>query len=59
MHAGQLSSLSDVIAHYDRAPRAPFGKSELKRLRLSETERKQLEAFLKTLSAPAVIRGGN
>src|SRR5687768_981718 len=56
MHAGQLASLSDVIAHYDRAPRAPFGKSELKRLRLSEAERKQLEAFLKTLSAPAVIR---
>lgn len=59
MHAGQLSSLSDVIAHYDRAPRAPFGKTELKRLRLSETERRQLEAFLRTLSAPAVIRGDN
>ena len=58
MHAGQLSSLKDVIAHYDRAPRAPFGKSELKRLRLSERERAQLEAFLNTLSAPAVVPGG-
>jgi cytochrome c peroxidase len=57
MHAGQLASLTDVISHYDRAPRAPFGKSELKRLRLSETERKQLEAFLRTLSAPAVVPG--
>jgi cytochrome c peroxidase len=58
MHAGQLQTLTDVIAHYDRAPRAPFGKSELKRLRLSEQERRQLEAFLKTLSAPAVVPGG-
>jgi cytochrome c peroxidase len=59
MHAGQVASLSDVIGHYDRAPKAPFGKSELKRLRLSAAERVQLEAFLKTLSAPAVVRGGN
>ena len=58
MHAGQLSSLGDVMAHYDRAPRAPFGKSELKRLKLSERERAQLEAFLRTLSAPAVVPGG-
>jgi cytochrome c peroxidase len=52
MHAGQIATLSEVIEHYDRAPRAPFGKSELKRLRLSETERRQIEAFLKTLSVP-------
>jgi cytochrome c peroxidase len=58
MHAGQIASLADVIAHYDRAPKAPFGKTELKRLRLSAKERLQLEAFLKTLSAPAVIKGG-
>ena len=51
MHAGQIGSLADVIAHYDKAPRAPFGKSELKRLKLSETERRQIEAFLRTLSA--------
>ena len=58
MHAGQVTDLTDVIAHYDRAPKSPFGKSELKRLRLSERERAQLEAFLKTLSAPAVVPGG-
>ncbi len=52
MHAGQLSTLRDVIEHYDRAPRAPFGKSELKRLKLSANERRQIEAFLRTLSAP-------
>jgi cytochrome c peroxidase len=50
MHAGQLSTLRDVIEHYDRAPRAPVGKSELKRLKLSATERRQIEAFLQTLS---------
>jgi len=58
MHAGQLKDLDAVIAHYDRADKAPFGKSELKRLRLSEKERAQLQAFLKTLSAPAVVPGG-
>ncbi len=51
MHAGQISTLADVVAHYDRAPKAPFGKSELKRLRLSDKERRQIEAFLRTLSA--------
>lgn len=58
MHAGQIATLADVIAHYDRAPKSPFGKTELRRLRLSATERRQLEAFLRTLSAPAVIAGG-
>jgi cytochrome c peroxidase len=52
MHAGQLASLADVIAHYDRAPRAPAGHSELTPLRLSVKERRQIEAFLRTLSAP-------
>jgi cytochrome c peroxidase len=52
MHAGRLKTLRDVIEHYDRAPRAPFGKSELKRLKLSADERRQIEAFLQTLSAP-------
>ena len=52
MHAGQHATLSDVVAHYDRAPAAPAGHSELKPLRLSARERAQLEAFLRTLSAP-------
>jgi cytochrome c peroxidase len=51
MHAGQVATLTDVIAHYNRAPRAPFGKTELKKLRLSATERQQLELFLRTLNA--------
>lgn len=52
MHAGQLATLEDVVAHYDRAPRAPAGHSELEPLRLSARERAQLVAFLKTLTGP-------
>ena len=58
MHAGQLATLSDVIAHYDRAPAAPMGHSELKPLRLSANERRQLEAFLRTLSGPVAAPPG-
>ena len=54
MHAGQIGTLGEVIEHYDRAPAAPFGHSELKPLRLSAKERRQLEAFLRTLSGPLV-----
>jgi cytochrome c peroxidase len=50
MHAGQFSSLSDVIDHYSRAPKAPAGHSELDPLRLSARERRQIEAFLRSLS---------
>jgi len=50
MHAGQIASLAEVIEHYDRAPKAPFGHSELKPLELSEKERRQIEGFLRTLS---------
>jgi cytochrome c peroxidase len=56
MHAGQIATLGDVIAHYTQAPKAPLGKSELRKLGLSSDERRQLEAFLRTLSAPPVIR---
>lgn len=56
MHAGQLASLAEVIAHYDRAPVAPAGHSELTPLELSTRERAQLEAFLRTLSAAPVVR---
>jgi cytochrome c peroxidase len=56
MHAGQLVTLADVVTHYDRAPRAPIGHSELKPLRLSAAERRQIEAFLRTLSSPVARR---
>jgi cytochrome c peroxidase len=50
MHAGQFSSLAEVLVHYNRAPSAPSGHSELKPLRLNGSELRQLEAFLGTLS---------
>ncbi|MBE0615563.1 MAG: cytochrome-c peroxidase [Burkholderiales bacterium] len=50
MHAGQLATLRQVLDHYNRAPEAPAGHSEVKPLRLSALELRQLEAFLRTLS---------
>ena len=58
MHAGQLGTLADVVAHYDRAPASIFGHSELKPLHLTPDERRQLEAFLRTLSGPVVAPAG-
>jgi cytochrome c peroxidase len=50
MHAGQYATLKDVLDHYNRAPAAPAGRTELKPLKLSREERGQIEAFLRTLS---------
>lgn len=49
MHAGQFATLHDVLTHYNTAPAASFGRSELKPLRLSDRQLADLEAFLKTL----------
>ncbi|HSJ65221.1 MAG TPA: cytochrome c peroxidase [Gemmatimonadaceae bacterium] len=58
MHAGQIGSLAEVVAHYDEAPAAPLGHTELRPLRLSEKERRQLEAFLRTLTGPLAAPDG-
>jgi cytochrome c peroxidase len=60
MHAGQFASLEQVIAHYVKSPVAVVGQSELapagqgpaqrKPIRLSESEVRDLAAFLRTLS---------
>jgi cytochrome c peroxidase len=50
MHAGQFNTLSEVVDHYNRGPQAPAGHSELEPLRLSTQERRQIEAFLRSLS---------
>lgn len=57
MHAGQLATLEAVMDHYDRAPSAPVGTSELKPLALNRAERRQLVAFLGTLTAPLATPG--
>jgi cytochrome c peroxidase len=51
-HKGQLATLSDVLAHYNAAPDAMIGHNEAKPLGLWNHELAQLEAFLRTLSAP-------
>ncbi|MEO8484509.1 MAG: cytochrome c peroxidase [Acidobacteriota bacterium] len=50
MHAGQFATLAEVLDHYNRAPIAPMGHSELQPLRLESSELGQLEAFLQTLT---------
>jgi cytochrome c peroxidase len=49
MHAGQIGTLEEVIAHYAAAPEPPGGHSELRPLELTEEERAQLLAFLESL----------
>jgi cytochrome c peroxidase len=56
MHAGQIKTLAQVLDHYNRAPKAPAGHSEVEPLKLSARELRQLEAFLKTLESPVVVR---
>lgn len=50
MHAGQFSSLDEVVAHYGKAAPSMEGTSEIHPLELSDRERAALVAFLKTLS---------
>lgn len=55
MDAGQFATLADVLDHYNRAPVAASGHTELRPLRLKAIELRQLEAFLRTLSGPVVV----
>jgi cytochrome c peroxidase len=50
MHAGQFATLADALTHYNRAPAAPKGHSELEPLELNARQLRQLEAFLQTLT---------
>lgn len=52
MHNAAYTSLPEILDHYNRAPAAMVGASELKPLGLTARELEQLEAFLKTLTAP-------
>jgi len=57
MDAGQLATLGEVLDHYNRAPEAASGQSELRPLGLTADELRQIEAFLRTLSGPVEIDG--
>ena len=52
MHAGQLQSVPEVIRHYAQAPAAAVGITELKPVRLTADEVRDLAAFLGTLTGP-------
>jgi cytochrome c peroxidase len=53
MHAGQIATLGEVLVHYNTAPSAPDGHSELAPLNLNTTELAALEAFLGALDPVA------
>ena len=67
MHAGQLTTLEQVIRHYMRAPAATIGRSEITArgtgraeritIQLSEPDVADLVAFLLTLTGPVNQRG--
>lgn len=57
MHAGQVASLREALDHYNRAPAAPAGHTELTPLKLNARKLRQLEAFLRTLSGGTAVPG--
>ena len=52
MHGGQLATLAAVLKHYNEAPLSMLSHNEAKPLGLRPVELRQLEAFIRTLSAP-------
>jgi cytochrome c peroxidase len=51
MHDGSLASLNDVLEFYDRGGRSnPWLDPEIRPLRLTPVERRQLAAFLQSLN---------
>ena len=55
MHKGQLPTLFATLQHYNEAPLAIIGHNEAKPLKLRDSDLRQLEAFLLTLSSPLAI----
>ncbi len=52
MHKGQLPTLFATLQHYNEASLAMIGHNEAKPLKLRDSDLRQLEAFLFTLSSP-------
>jgi cytochrome c peroxidase len=55
MHSGQIPNLTEVIRHYNAAPLAVRGHSELAAIDLTTDEMRALEDFLHTLSSPVDV----
>lgn len=58
-HHGEFETLAAVLDHYNRAPVAAVGRSELEPLHLSKTELSQLDAFLRTLTGSITESGAS
>ena len=56
MHAGQHTTLELVLDHYNRAPSAQIGMSELNPLGLTRAELTALRKFLLTLDSPPDVK---
>lgn len=64
MHAGQFTTIEQVVAHYAKSPKAVLGQSELAQpgerhadrqpIRLSTAEIEDVAAFLRSLTGPVV-----
>ena len=52
MHGGQMTTLAQVIEHYNEAPVSMLSHNEAKPLELRPVQLRQLEELLLTLSAP-------
>jgi cytochrome c peroxidase len=52
-----MGTLTAVVRHYNEAPAAPAGHSELQPLAMSAAELAALEAFLGTLSEAGTEEG--
>jgi cytochrome c peroxidase len=55
MHAGQIMTLDAVLQHYNAAPEALIGHSELRPLALSDKDIAQLIAFIKALDPVSTL----
>jgi cytochrome c peroxidase len=53
MHAGQFTTLEEVLNHYHFAPPSPGGHSELEMIHIGPDGQTQLVAFLRTLTTIA------
>jgi len=52
MHSGQIANLTDALKHYNEAPLAIRGHSEIEPLNLTPVDLQNLEAFLRALDSP-------
>lgn len=52
MHGGQIATLAEVMQHYNEAPTSMLSHNEAKPLGLRQAQLRQLEAFMRTLTAP-------